>query len=205
MRLTQDQIRKYKVELSRWYSPSEMIDCADTLMDKLGVTDLFSQPGIEFVREAWIAGHFGKQRRAKFVRWIAEERPDFSLQFSDGSTENYELVEADAPDRRRGNEYKHAASGGHPLRNASIVQWATPQMTLKIIQAAVNRKTTRAEKLQRQGIPYPSETRLLIYLNIGGSEVHQREIENIFSQAVEPARRWFSSIWIFWQMRIYEV
>lgn len=124
-----------------------MTHCADTLMDQIGVTDLFSQPGIEFVREAWVAGQFAALRYAISVRLIAEERPDFSLQFSDGNTENYELVEADASDRRRGNEYKHAASGGHPLRNASIVQWATPQMTLEIIQAAVNRKTTRAEKL----------------------------------------------------------
>src|ERR1700675_3247316 len=101
MRLTQREIESHRAALSTWHSPSDMSAYADGVINQLGDRDFFNQPGLEFVREAWIAGQFGEMRKAGSVRLLLEDRPDLALRFSDRRVETYELVEADIP-RKRG-------------------------------------------------------------------------------------------------------
>lgn len=204
MRLTSDEIQYHKKNLSQWQSPEKFSFYVDKLMDKLGGEALFNQSSIGFVREAWVAGQFSGKRCAKAVRLITDHRPDFSLQFEMGE-ESYELIEADKDGRRRGDEYKEAQNAGQHLHHVPPEQWATAQQVDNALKLAVNRKTERAEKLEQQGTPYPPGTHLLIYLNIPTYGMHQIEIEDMFSQAVRPARKLFSSIWIFWKNRAYKV
>jgi hypothetical protein len=203
MRLTADEIRAYKGQLSGWLPPAQMRLHSNALMDRLGSEHLFAQPGIEFVREAWVAAEFGEQRSACAVRLILKERPDFGLRFDDGEIESYELVEVDRPDRRRGEEYAALAAAGFPPYNWPVEEWATAEEAFRSVRMRSEIKSKRAATLATKGTPYPEGTRLLFYVNLCDFGAHTREIENVFSVAVEPVRKWFSSIWILWRNRVY--
>lgn len=133
MRLTLGEIRDHRRRLADWHSPTEMREQAERLMDQLGCEDLFNQAGLEFVREVWVAAEFGVKRRASAVRLIADARPDLALRFDGGEIESYELVEADIVGRRRGLEYKEAASTGKHACGVPIEKWATPEQAYEVI------------------------------------------------------------------------
>jgi hypothetical protein len=44
----------------------------------------------------------------------------------------------------------------------------------------------------------------LFYVNLDDFGAHTREIEKVFSTAVEPARKRFLSVWVLWQNRAYQ-
>lgn len=177
---------------------------ADGVTSQLGDRDFFNQPGLEFVREAWIGGQFGEVRRAESVRLLTDDRPDLALRFADGRVETYELVEADVP-RKRGDEYKRAELQGARVSDGPASAWATATDALDAITKAAKKKAERAETLQKSNMPYPAGTSLLIYLNLSEYGAHQREIESTFGAAVTPARKWFPSIWILWKAVAYRV
>ena len=177
---------------------------AERVIDQLGDSDFFNQAGLEFVRDAWIAGQFGEMRKAESVRLLSEERPDLALRFSDGREERYELVEAGIP-RKRGDEYQRAETENVRNSDGPASKWATATQALEAITKAAEKKAERAENLQRSGTPYPAGTSLLIYLNVSEYGSHEREIESTFCAAVNTARKWFSSIWILWKAQAYQV
>lgn len=177
---------------------------AERVIDQLGDSDFFNQAGLEFVREAWIAGQFGEMRKAESVRLLSEERPDLALRFRDGREERYELVEADIA-RKRGDEYQRAETENVRISDGPASKWATATQVFEATTKAAEKKAERAENLQRSGTPYPAGTSLLIYLNVSEYGSHEREIESTFCAAVIAARKWFSSIWILWKAQAYQV
>ena len=179
--------------------PAELRGYVAALMDVFGCKDLFTRPELNFVREAFVAAKVGIIRDASSAALIDAARPDFELRVA-SRTELYELVEADTLDRRRSDEYK----AGNRIQH-----WPEPtsgEEAFRLIHKAAKAKAKKAAELIAKGTPYPNETRLLFYLNhiwnFGGSD---DEIEIIFSAAVEPARKWFSSIWLLWKEAVYQV
>ncbi len=172
-------------------------------MDTLGGKDLFKQPDLDFVREAWVAAEFGEKRGASSVRLIAEDRPDLALRFKNDEIEIYELVEVDHVDRRRGDEYASLAKAKCRTYHWPSEHWATGEQALTSIRFMAEKKAKRAAELAANEMPYPEQTRLLFYVNLGDFGAHTDEIESVFSIAVEPARQWFPTIWILWKSNIY--
>jgi hypothetical protein len=70
--------------------------------DAMGSADFLRQGGVEFLRDAWLAGEFGRHRHSSFARLVDE---------------------ADVPGRRRGDEYREPeqrrADGGIIVENGA--------------------------------------------------------------------------------------
>lgn len=204
MRLAQQEIENIRAELAAWHPPPTMTARAADLMEQIGDSDFFNQPGLSFIREAWVAGMFGKCRAAECVRLVAADRPDIALRFSDAHEEGYEVAEADVP-RQRGGEYRAAESKRVLVGDGPVQQWATGPEAFDAIRRIAEKKSLRALELQRASMPYPPGTSLLIYLNVGDYGAHQDEIESTFQAAAMPAKDWFSVVWILWKLRAYRV
>lgn len=175
-------------------------------MDRIGSAGLFNQAGIHFITEAMIAADFCTRRDAVAVRLITEtERPDVALQFESGGLENYEIAEADRLGRRRGLEYRALEGAGFPTYSFPVEEWATADQAYESLHWIADKKSKRASELLEGGTPYPPDTQLLIYLNLQDFGANSREIEGIMPLAVEPARKWFRSVWVLWKLRAYQV
>lgn len=188
-------------------APSELRGYVAALMDMLGCAELFNRSGgLTFIREAHIAAELGILRDATSVSLVSarSKRPDFELHFGD-RTELYELIEAQPLERKRGDEYAALAAAGFPTCHWPFEEWATGEKASRSIRAMAKVKAKTAEKLAAKGTPYPDETRLLIYVNLVDFGAYSKEIEAVFPTAVEPARKWFSSIWVLWKNRAYQV
>jgi hypothetical protein len=122
-----------------------------------------------------------------------------------GEIEPYELVEADRIDRERGAEYRALAAAGNPTYDWPVEEWATPEQARTAIMRSAEKKAARAATLAKRGTPYPPETKLLFYVNLSDFGANTGQMIEIFPTAVEPARAWFSSIWILWKNRAYQV
>jgi hypothetical protein len=203
MRLSEEEIGKHKRQLAEWSPPTDMRERLKRLMDRLGGEDLFTQSGVDFVCEAWVAVELGEKRGAISVRLIAEERPDLALRFSNGEVEIYELVEVDRLERKRGDEYAALAEAGRPTYQWPVEEWATVEQAFNSIRSRAEKKAKRAEILSAKGTPYPKQTRLLFYVNLGDFGAYTEDIERIIPTAVEPARKSFSSVWVLWKNRVY--
>jgi len=170
----------------------------DAVNDRMGSKDFFNQAGVEFLRDAWAAGEFGALRGAGDVRLVADEWPDFELRLN-GTLERFELVEADLPGRRRGEEYREAevraASGGVGVENDPVEAWIErAERVPEALRAAIKKKI---------GKHYATRSSLLIYLNIGEFGIRQQEIEASFPPSTELARDEFQAIWILWKKKAY--
>jgi hypothetical protein len=82
-RLTASERNEWKERLQVRMSPDEMVRFVDELSE---ITDawMLMQPGLEFVRDAWIASRFARICDAKEVRLWPDTRPDFELYRGNG-------------------------------------------------------------------------------------------------------------------------
>src|SRR5438132_791785 len=111
MRLTKTEIAQHRAVLESWQKPSLMLKRGRALMRIMGSEDLFTQPGVGFIFEAWAAGQFAKGRSALRVRLVSarEQWPDFEVKTRAGRAEPWEFTEVQHPRRRRGDEYRKIA------------------------------------------------------------------------------------------------
>lgn len=202
MRLTPVEIREFREEMSSWHSPTAMIARAEQVIGVLGDSDFFNQPGLSFVREAWVGGMFGRVRGAEGIRLIASDRPDIALRYSDSREEGYEIAEADVP-RARGRKYRGAESNNLRVGDGPVGHWAAATEAFDAIRKVAEKKRLKALQLEQASTPYPPGTSLLIYLNVSDYGAHQQEIESTFQEAVTPVKDRFASVWILWKLRAY--
>src|SRR5690242_17532310 len=106
-KLTKEDIARHQAWLCEWHTPAEMTAYVTAVNDEMSSADFFGQGGVAFLRDAWLAGEFGRHRQSSLVRLIPkhEQWPDFEAQIG-GRTEQVECVEADIPGRKRGDEYE---------------------------------------------------------------------------------------------------
>jgi hypothetical protein len=193
VRLTREETEIEAKWLSVWRAPGEMAERIESLMDCLGTADLFNQPGLEWVRDAWGAAKFGVLRNASSVRLVTEAWPDFEVRV-DGRVQAFEFTEADLEGRRRGAEYRDASEG---VEDDPFEEWIerAKQIPARLRDAAGRKAAKR----------YPASASLLIYLNINEYGIRQAEIEACFVPSTDRARDAFKSVWILWKQRVYEV
>ena len=108
-KLTRAELAQHRTQLSAWQSPAEMTRYVAMVKGDMGSAGFFRQGGVEFLRDAWLAGEFGRLCSCEAVRLVAatEQWPDFEARSADG-IERVECAEADVPDRRHGDEYRVA-------------------------------------------------------------------------------------------------
>ena len=199
-RLTPTEIQKHRGWLSEWRRPARMSAYVDEVINALGSADLFTQGGLEFVRDAWNAAKFARGRQAEKVRLVADKWPDFEIAI-DGVTERFEAIEADLPNRRRGDEYREAAAnaarGESLVRDDPVEDWiARAELVPTVLADACRRKLSKN---------YSGWVGLVIYLNIGEYGIRQKEIQAVFPTATREAGQSFASVWVLWKDRVYLV
>lgn len=199
-RLAEPDLKQHREWLSQWHNPDELARYVSDVNDAMGSTNFFVQPGVEFLRDAWLAAQFGQYRSCEFVRLVAPpaQWPDFEAK-TGINVEQIECVEALLPGRRRGDEYRETErrviAGGSRAQNDPIEDWyARADQVLPSLAATVDAKIKR-NYAQRAG--------LLVYLNIGEWGVRQQEVESGIPGAVAPALPHFTKIWVLWKARLY--
>jgi hypothetical protein len=199
-RLTETELTHHRGWLSDWHSPADVAAYVSAVNHAMSPADFFSQGGVGFLRDAWLAAEFGRHRQSSAVRLVPEREqwPDFEARDGD-VIERVECAEADLPDRRRGNEYRETerrnADGGPVIVDDPIEDWtARADQAQAALFAAV---TTKIGKL------YAGRVSLLIYLNIGEFGARQAEIEAAMASAVAPALPHFSRAWVLRNAQLY--
>ncbi len=201
-KLTKDEILRHRAWFEEWREPAEMLGHSKALMNHMGSVDLFTQTGVKFITEAWGAAKFAALQGADDVRLVPERErwPDFELRFGN-RRESWEFTEADLPERRRGDEYRHraerVAAGGAAWDDDPVEAWAE---RAERVPAILHQRC--ADKAAKR---YAGQAALLVYLNVGEFGIRQSEIEACFQSATAPAKDAFTSIWILWKGQAYHV
>lgn len=202
MRISKQEIFEYRLRWSAWRPPVELAAEVDWLRREIGGEDFFTQPGLQFIRDAYGAAKFGCGRNARLVRLHNEERPDFEIQFLDGNIETFEFTEAQIPGRRRGAEYDRNTPAAVEM---PVETWPTKNQIFEIVRNAAKIKGEKAKMLAARGTPYPQDVGLLIYLNIFEfwNENERKQIAEVFYDAIEPSKEEFRTVWILWHDALY--
>ena len=192
-RLTREEIVELEGRLAEWQTPQSMSHLVSLTMDRIGSVTFFNQAGLTFLRDAWIAAEFGQIRQAEQIRLVADDWPDFELKIDD-QVESFESVEADDPNRRRGDEY-HDSMGEmeHDPVEHWIVQADLAQTWLEI---ACQRKVNKR---------YGARANLVVYLNLSEYGIRQTEVESCFPSATAAVKDNFDAVWVLWKKQAYLV
>ncbi len=169
-----------------------MLHLADETGDRIGSTNLFNQSGLTFLTDALTAAEFGQLRQAEQVRLVDDVWPDFELRIG-GRVEQFEAVEADDPDRKRGDEYKND-TGEAQVEKRSLRQTAD---LIPIWLAIACQK--KADK------HYGSRANLVVYLNASDYGIRQKETEQAFPDATSAVKDCFNEVWVYWKRKAYLV
>ena len=183
----------WRSRLEKWHSPQDFRNSLDELRTEYGRQLLFKAGFTSLFRETYVASAFAFYRSAEKVRLIQAERPDFEIEVL-GRKQMYEVVEADTPGRRRGDEVKHQPKlpTGAPL---SENFYLTRELAPQILEKAAKRKDMNV---------YQPEWGLVIVLNPaqpGGQE--QQDIEEGMVRATTVATNRFKEIWVLWERTFY--
>lgn len=191
--LTSEEIVDLERHLAQWQTPEAMSRLVDDAMSKLGSVDLFNQGGLALLRDAWIAAKFGQIQQAQEVHLVADTWPDFELKI-DERVEAYEAVEADAPERRRGDEYRNSTG---EIQDDSVEDWvARADQAPEWLETACRKKANKR---------YGARVNLVVYLNLSEYGIRQKEIESCFPSATEAVKNSFDAVWVLWKERTYLV
>ena len=192
-RLTRKQISDLVELLAEWRTPDELANVVDDTMDRLGSDDLFNQGGLAFLRDARIAAEFSKIRQAHQVRLVADDWPDFEIKI-EGHIEAFEAVEADDPDRRRGDEYRTQTA---LVEDDPVEDWIERASNAPAwIEAACRKKANKR---------YGARANLVVFLNLSEYGIRQKEIEGCFLAASESVKDHFDTVWVLWKTQVYPV
>lgn len=154
---------------------------------------LLTDPRAGFYRDAYCAQQFAVLVRADQVRLVAEQRPDFEIDFA-GTISSFEVTEADAPGRKRGLEIQEQRARrvpGQPLvKDFPVEDWLTPEQADLALRTAAEKKS--------HGNYHP-RCGLVILLNPIEFGIHQQAVEALMADATAAARNRFASVWVLWK------
>ena len=200
-RLAKKEIERHRATLEVWQTPSAMLKRARRLMDHMGDEDLFNQPGVDFITDAWGAAQFGKGRHVLAVRLVPqrEQWPDFEIRTRRRTIERWEFTEVDKPRRRRGLEMRRMAHRRAAGRLASEGErWEQLMAQAERVPRWIKRRCrAKAKKF------YAGRAGLLVYLNWSDYGARRAEIEGCFIGATAPAKNAFTEVWVLWGARLY--
>jgi len=177
----------------RWWEPKEFFTVVREHNQQVPEVDFFERAELQPLREAYAAGLFATilaEEHAVSLRLQRERFPDFDLRIDD-QVLPFELVEADRPGRRRGDEYRGAArreAAGFPPK----IEEFDPQLEEKAAIPAIKRAI--AEKAAKRYKPAPY---LLVYVNFWLFDQPPLTTDQ-FAGLVSRWRDQFPEIWLLW-------
>lgn len=165
--------------------PGAMIALVEELRERAG-DRVITAPHFGFWREAFVGSQFANYMGAEWVRLIAPplERPDFEMLLN-GAIHQYEVTEADRPNRRRHDEYREAAVSGETWCYDHV---DGPEEVVAILARATEKKVAKAAD-------YNSHTSLIIYLNVWCA-MPDTERYTCFREGTRAAQGVFSEVWV---------
>lgn len=199
-RISKDRLSLYMNELITWSAPQDYLHLVDVISATVPSSTFFNQSGLAFLRDAYVASRFAVSlpNPVPAVRVVPESErwPDFELQLADGTILPFEVVEADDPTRRRGDEYRHVNDEDVRVEDESVENWQTAARSApNWIALAVRKKVTKA---------YGTKAHLVVHLaNVSEYGAYHDEVVQSFDTAVSVGRDHFLSIWVLWKGRAY--
>jgi hypothetical protein len=120
---------------------------------------------------------------------LGVDPPDFNLAFGE-RIEGYEVVEVQAPGRRRGDELKADRAKPPEERSQPVhvpqVEWTSAASMLRQVRDTATRKAAKA---------YPPATVLIVYLNVW-PVAGARKVSAGLASALAPALAAFKEVWV---------
>jgi hypothetical protein len=171
--------------LSDWTQPLAFRRRVDEIVHSVHRDIFFSQAGLTFLRDAWIASRVAYALSPESVRLVPDARPDFEIR-SAGEIQQFEATEADDDERRRGAESERPDLEPDPVEN-----W---RKRFEAIPAALNRVITK--KLTKD---YQSDVSLAIYVNLGCYGAYVSEGVPILCEGTCPAKDKFKRVFVLWE------
>ena len=100
----------------------------------------FNQPGVQFLRDAWIASRLATGLSAGQVRLWPGNQPDFEVVVG-AKALLFEATEADKPGRKRGDEYLQSEEEARP---DPVSEWRQRfEMIPKALEKAISKKVKK--------------------------------------------------------------
>lgn len=204
MRLTKAEMMAARRWLEAWRTPTEALSRVEAINEAMGATDFFGQAGTTFLRDAWTAASFAAARSAPEVRLVADTWPDAEIRWPTVAgralIERLEIVEADLPDRRRGDEYRQWEA---EVKNDARKKWRSDPIDKMIALAREIPGALTAAVEGKISKRYAGRASLLILLNISEYGIHQDDVIESFAAAAAPALPQFERVWILWKQVAY--
>ena len=179
---------------TRWWSPAEFFPMVQQHNEAIPNEQFFSCAEFQPLREAYAAGFFSwilGQERHVLVKLDADRFPDFDLKL-DGVVVGFELVEADRPGRRRGDEYKEAArseAASLPEIPEEFDPDEEQKAAIPVIRRVVELKAAKK---------YAPPPHLVVYVNFWLFDKPPLTPAQ-FGQLLQPWREAFPEVWLLWK------
>jgi hypothetical protein len=178
----------------RWNDPERFFEDVRDIQRPIGNVSLFTDPALQPLFDAWIAGQFAAIRnthescRVRLIR--PGGFPDFEI-LVDHRIEAFEATEADRPGRRRGDEYREdemqVVRGEQAVRDLGghdeLRQWA-----IHAIRDAAQRKAAKR---------YGSKVNLLIFVNVPTFVEEPLDLDKL-AELTAIGQTEFLAIWLLW-------
>jgi hypothetical protein len=177
-----------------WYAREAFGSEVGRLLSGVHSTAYFTDPRLQWLRDAWIADSFARAIGAHQVRLPEEPWPDFQIRYSDGAIVQYEATEAMQPGRKRGDEYRAWQSNGWKIRHVSQEELEARRDAIPLAL-----RTAVKAKVRKQ---YPKDAALVVYLNISSHFWDDDTIPNL-SEFTKEAFGPFDSVWVLWGSRAH--
>jgi hypothetical protein len=190
-RIPKQTLEGWRAELEQWTVASAFRDRVDAILQPIPRLTFFSQAGLAFLRDAWIASRVASALQSNLVRLFAGQRPDFEIRTA-GCIQQFEATEADVDGRRRGAEPDVVHLEPDPVEN-----W---RKRFEAIPAALDRVI--AKKLAKD---YQPDVRLVVYVNLGCYGAYLDEGLPILRAGTSIAKDKFKAVFVMWEGSLYKL
>jgi hypothetical protein len=169
------------------YTPDELLTKYLEIRKSVGPREFFTRPRHKKTQEFWCAAHFGRHYAhnlgpCHILIEDHDEQSDADFEFeAAGGLHPFQITEVQAPDRRRGDEYKR-----EPSTKATLEDWSDgtengPRWIRYAIEKKLNRYGGRVDHLN-----------LLVYLNFPAYDQQYIDIRDACASVTSP----FASVWL---------
>ena len=193
MRLTRQDRKAWNRRFQEIQTPGELAGLVEQLFEQVG-TEFFTQAGLAFVREAWVAAQHGLILGADCARLSTATDYDCEV-ITAGMLQKYEITEADQIGRRRGDEYSLGKEEGIRRDPFEEVRKRASQSS-RMLQSAINKKLSKK---------YPADVGLIVYLNLMEYGWFEELVEKAISEQIKMAMSTFEIVDVHWQDRVFRM
>ncbi len=176
----------------RWWEPRDFFLAVWEHSKPIPSVDLMTRPELRALQEAYVAGLFtmirGQHQDGLSLKLPRDRFPDFDLRLH-ATVLSFEVVQADEPGRRRGDEYHEVArreARGLPRQIEHFDPDESERAALPAIALAIEKKASKH---------YQPAPHLLVYVNF--FLFRTPALEPLGRLAV-PWREEFPEIWLLW-------